>query len=320
MHTIWVFTPIAKRLIFRLMRVLKIGVLAVMVLLLTAAIWPEARLTLVWAAGRCQGCSFQGAMKAHSLLVGMAKAGEEIGAASKVIEKDPQGFELVATPMGQYWTVPNDRFLKFTLGEEKLEIYDGDEVAVKPGDVVLDCGANVGVFTRTALKRGAKLVVAIEPAPATVVCLRRNFEHEIAEGKVIVVPKGVWDHTDTLELNQGDNGNTTGDSFIFGRDSKSKVKVPLTTIDILADELKLPRVDFIKMDIEGAEKPALRGAAETIRKYRPRMAIASEHLPDDVAAIPKTVAGIWGGYHVTSSSCKDAFLEIKPEVLLFQPR
>jgi FkbM family methyltransferase len=248
----------------------------------------------------------------------MARAGEGIGAASKVIERDSNGFELVATPMGQYWTQPHDRFLKFTLGEEKLEIYDGDEVAVRPGDVVLDCGANVGVFTRTALNRGARLVVSIEPAPATVECLRRNFEREINERRVIVVPKGVWDHPDVLDLALGDDGNSTGDSFVLGKDQRSKVRVPLTTIDILVTELGLPRVDFIKMDIEGAEKQALRGATETIRKYVPRMAIASEHLPDDVTAIPSVVASIRAGYGVRSSSCKDAFLQIKPEVLLFR--
>jgi FkbM family methyltransferase len=176
------------------------------------------------------------------------------------------------------------------------------------------------VFTRTALNRGARLVVAIEPSPRTVECLRRNFENEIAGGRVIVVPKGVWDHPDILELAEGDDGNTTGDSFVLGRDQKKKVKVPLTTIDILAAELGLARVDFIKMDIEGAEKAALGGAAETIRRHRPRMAIASEHLPDDVTAIPRTVNAISSGYHVRSSSCKDDFLSIKPEVLLFQPK
>jgi FkbM family methyltransferase len=301
-------------------RVLKICLLVVALAAVVAAVWPPARLGAVWAAGRCQGCAFRDAVNSHSLLVNMTKAGEEIGIASKVIRTDPRGFELLATPMGQYWTVRGDRFLKFTLGEQKLDIYDSDAVAVKSGDVVLDCGANVGVFTRTALDRGARLVVAIEPAPGTVECLRRNFEKEIAGGRVIVVPKGVWDHPDVLELAEGGDGNTTGDSFVVGQDRKNKVKVPLTTIDLLAAELGLQRVDFIKMDIEGAEKEALRGAAETIRKDHPRMAIAAEHLEDDATAIPRTVHAIWSGYHVRPSSCKDAFLSVKAEVLLFQPK
>ncbi len=299
---------------------IKISLLLIAMVAVAAAVVPQARLAIVWAAGRCQGCTFHDALASHALLVNMAKAGDEIGAASKVIQTDPKGFELVETPMGRYWTVPHDKFLKYTLGEEKLEIYDGDEVAVKPGDVVLDCGANVGVFTRTALNHGAKLVVSIEPAPRTVECLRRNFEKEIADGRVIVVPKGVWDKTDVLELAEGGDGNTTGDSFVLGQNQEHKIKVPLTTIDILAGELNLPRVDFVKMDIEGAEKWALRGGAETIRKYHPRMAIASEHLPDDVTAIPKTVSAISPDYNFKVSSCKDAFLAINPEVILFQPK
>jgi len=305
--------PIVHKILKTLLLVIAIGATVM-------TVWPQARLAIVWAVGRCQGCSFQDVVHSHALLVNMERAGEEIGAASKVIQTDPKGFELVDTPMGRYWTVPHDRFLKFTLGEEKLEIYGHDVVSVKPGDVVLDCGANVGVFTRSALEHGAAIVVAIEPAPNTVECLRRNFEKEIAAGRVIVVPKGVWSHPDVLELAEGDNGNTTGDSFVFGRNQKNKVKVPLTTIDILAVELALPRVDFVKMDIEGAEKDALRGGAETIRKYHPRMAIASEHLPDDTTAIPQTVNAIWSGYKVFPTSCKDQLLSVMAEVLLFQPK
>ncbi len=290
-------------------------------LVMVAAAWPRGRLAMLWAAGRCEACSFRNAMNSHNLLMNLRQAGERIGAASRVVATDPQhGFEQVETPMGRFWTTRNDRFLKFTLAEEQLEIYEGDDIAVHPGDVVLDCGANAGVFTRTALDRGAKLVVSIEPAPGTAECLRRNYEREIEEGRVIVVQKGVWDHPDVLELAEGDDGNTTGDSFVFGRDQKNKIKVPLITIDALTDELKLPRVDFIKMDIEGAEKQALRGAAGTIRKYRPRMAISSEHLPDDVTAIPNVVNAIWPGYQMRPSDCQDEFLKIKPAALLFQAK
>ena len=60
-----------------------------------------------------------------------------------------------------------------------------------------DCGAHVAV---TALKRGAKLVVAIEPAPENIECLRRNFSTEIEKGKVIIYPKGVWNKDDFLPM------------------------------------------------------------------------------------------------------------------------
>jgi FkbM family methyltransferase len=293
--------------------------IALIVVCTVIGMWPKARLSVVWAAGRGEGCSFRDTLNSHELLLAEDRIANEIGAASHPIQEDPAGFELMQTPRGLFWTVKNDKFLRFTLAEQDLQIY-GTEGGVQPGDVVLDCGANVGTFTRTALARGARLVVAIEPTPSTVESLRRNFASEIAAGRVIVYPKGVWDRVDTLDLAVGSDGNTTGNSFVFGRDLTTKVKVPLTTIDLLVAELNLPRVDFIKMDIEGAEKQALRGAADTIQKYRPRMAIASEHLPEDPGEIPKVVDAIWGGYQATASSCKDDFFSAPPEVILFRAR
>lgn len=307
--------PAAARNPFLVLPKILLAALAIALMIVAGS--PKARLSVVWAAGRSEGCSFEDTVNGHDLLLRMDKIAKEIGAASHVVQRDGN-FELVETPEGRFWTAANDRFLKYTLAEQELEIYGSGSHGVQPGDVVLDCGANNGVFTRTALLRGARLVVAIEPTPATVECLRRNFSREISDGRVIVYPKGVWDHVDTLELAVGTNGNTTGNSFVFGRDEKTKIKVPLTTIDVLFDELRLSRVDFIKMDIEGAEKQALRGGVNTIKKFRPRMALASEHLPDDPEQIPKAVASIWPGYAAKASSCKDDFLSAPPEVLLFQ--
>ena len=90
--------------------------------------------------------------------------------------------------------------LAHNLAEQERRIYMAGSVNVNAGDTVLDCGANVGVFTRVALAAGAKQVVAIEPAPDNVACLRRNFASEIAAGRVIVYPKGVWDKDDVLVL------------------------------------------------------------------------------------------------------------------------
>lgn len=90
---------------------------------------------------------------------------------------------LVATPEGRFWIpAPDIGTLAETLAEGELEVFSHD---VRPGDVVLDCGANVGVCTRRALGKGAGMVVEIEPAPEALVCLRRNSEREIRQGRVV---------------------------------------------------------------------------------------------------------------------------------------
>jgi FkbM family methyltransferase len=175
------------------------------------------------------------------------------------------------------------------------------------------------VFTRTALKRGASRVVAIEPAPQTLVAFRRNFEGEIREGRVIVYPAGVWDQDSELELSV-DSTNLGNSSMIdVRRVSGARVRVPVTTIDKIVSELGLPRVDFIKMDIEGAEKNALKGAAETIRRYRPRMSISLEHLEDDITAIPSLVHTLDPDYVGKTCDCVVSGGRIKALVMAFDP-
>jgi hypothetical protein len=81
--------------------------------------------------------------------------------------------------------------------------------------------------------------------------------------------------------------------------------------------LNLPRVDFIKMDIEGAEVPALQGAAGTLARFRPRMSISTEHYPDDAAKITQVVRSAVPSY---ASACGMCFLfvgRIRPYVLHF---
>ena len=175
-------------------------------------------------------------------------------------------YEQWKTPMGTYWIPTDSRYvLPFNLAEQQREIYGHGDHFVRPGDIVLDCGANIGVFVHSALRAGAQKVIAIEPAPENLECLRRNFKPEMEQGRVVIYPKGVWDRDDFLTLNIT-HANSAADSFVITPEhsSPSSEKLPLTTIDKLVAELGLPRVDFIKMDIEGAEVKALNGARETI--------------------------------------------------------
>jgi FkbM family methyltransferase len=219
----------------------------------------------------------------------------------------------------QLWNVPSMRqfwihgtFDKMNAGafaEQAAGQYWHPSVHFQPGDIVLDVGADYGSVTFEALRAGAQKVIAIEIAPQKWPCLERTFAKEIAEQRVVLMRAGAWDSESTLELG--------GDSVVLGRGSQTQ-KVRVTTIDQMITELKLPRVDFISMDIEGAEKPALRGAANTLRKSRPRMAIASEHLADDVVAIPKTVRTIAPGYQVICGQCAPTDRGLAAQVLWFK--
>ena len=95
--------------------------------------------------------------------------------------------------------------------------------------------------------------------------------------------------------------------------------VPLTTIDKIVNELGLERVDFIKMDIEGAEVAALTGARETLRRFRPRLAIAVYHREGDLVGVEQAVLQAAEGWAVKASLCLENYDRIRPQVLLFRP-
>lgn len=164
---------------------------------------------------------------------------------------------------------------------------------------------------------GAARVIAIEPAPDNLECLRRNLAPEIATGRVLIYPKEVWNKDDVLTLRvQSTNSGADSVALIYG-DTHEGPKVLLTTIDKLVSELGLTRVDFIKMDIEGAEHAALVGAAQTLRQFHPRMAIAMEHRENDPIEVPRLVHSISPDYRVKCGPCVETGASLRPETLFF---
>ncbi len=312
--------PAPRKCYTRRVKLGSIGKVLIVLVAAGCAVWfyPPLRLSAYVASGRSPVCPFKEALKSADNLKLQIEYKDRILRASKLIEKDPKGYHLWETPNGRYWIPAGDDYvLPFNLAEQERKIYGTGDRAVRVGDIVLDCGANVGVYTRVALDAGAKQVVAIEPAPDNLECLRRNFPDEIKAGRVIVYPKGVWDKDDVLTLHVDPN-NTAADSFIIVREGSYAVqKVPLTTIDKLVDELKLERVDFVKMDIEAAEPNALAGGRQTLAKFHPRMAISAYHKPDHPAVIPRVVHEAWPGYRMECGPCAEANLGVRPDVLYF---
>ena len=303
----------------KLSRVIRILILILIIAGVIYAFYPPFRF-LTWAlAGRSSVCPLDEAVRVADNLRKQVDYKDQILNASKLVEQDPKGYELWETPNGRYWVPAGSRYvLPFNLAEQKRKIYGTGDFGPHAGDITLDCGANVGVTVHEELAAGAKTIVAIEPAPENLECLRRNYPQEIASGRVIIVPKGVWDKEDFLTL-RVDPQNSAADTFVLHPKGTVDVeKVPLTTIDKLVADLKLERVDYIKLDIEGSEPKALAGARETLAKYKPRISISSYHEPDHPKLIPELIRSARSDYQMRCGPCAETDHSVRPDVLYFK--
>ena len=276
------------------------------------------RLSTLVLIGRSPICPLSEAVKSEENIRLQTAIKDRILNASKLVQAN-KGLEQWSTPKGLFWIPKGNQFvLPFNLAELERKIYGTGEQAVHSGDIVLDCGASDGDFTREALEAGAKLVVAVEIAPQNIECLRRNLAKETAAGRVIIYPKGVWDKDDVRPLNVDDQ-NFAADSVVLRpKGSHSEITVPLTTIDKLVAELKLERVDYIKMDIEGAEPKALAGAHDTLAKFKPRISISAYHKPGDPEEISKLILGSRPDYRRYCGPCAEADNRVRPDILYFR--
>jgi len=153
------------------------------------------------------------------------------------------------------------------------------QVNLKQGNIVLDIGSFIGLSSMIFSKKFGEegKVYAIEPVMHNVI--RKNIE-ENNINNVYVIPKAIGNEVGKTEIEISDYG---GDASITRREStkdyyKKKKIIELTTLDFLVKELELERIDFIKMDIEGAEELAIRGADNIIKQFRPKWSISSYHI------------------------------------------
>jgi len=161
-------------------------------------------------------------------------------------------------------------------------------------DTVIDCGANIGAFAVYAATRapGVK-VLAFEPEPVTHNALVGNVAVNGLSGQIHCMRSGVGDCVKNLGILR------RSDCFTMHRleDSASDASVPCTTID----ECRLDRCDLIKMDIEGFEVQALKGARATLQRFRPLLTVAAYHRPSDPWVLSRLVKEICPSYNVIVS-------------------
>jgi FkbM family methyltransferase len=175
---------------------------------------------------------------------------------------------------------PTDAIVSpFLLRDGYFEPYETSliESRVKPGDVVLDIGANIGYYTLilARLVGESGRVYAFEPDPANFLLLKRNVR---ANGyrNVVLVKKAVADASGPLALHICPDNK--GDHRIYdSNDDRATIPIEAITLDeYFADDPG--RLDFIKMDIQGSEGRALRGMAGLLGRY-PEVKMITEFWP-----------------------------------------
>lgn len=189
----------------------------------------------------------------------------------------------------------------WVLGVHDVEYnqYEQGDVHLKPGDVIVDAGAFVGdtaVYFHHKLG-GSCQIHSFELLDENLALMLHNLERNGVEDDRIVINKLALADRSGDEIVVAD-GASQGATSIFGRAGQGD-RVQTITLDDYVVRLELPRVDFIKMDIEGAEALALAGARQTIALFRPRLAICLYHRWDDMLTVPAAIHATGVDYRFT---------------------
>ncbi len=147
----------------------------------------------------------------------------------------------------------------------------------KPSDVVLDAGANCGhlsIYFSKIIGENGKCY-AFEPDVFNIERIKNNMQLNDLDNNIIIEELLLWNENKFVDFYEA---GTVGSSAVWIPETDKCVKKEAVTIDSWVEKNNIKALNFIKMDIEGAEIEALEGCIETIKTLAPNFAIASYHI------------------------------------------
>lgn len=186
-----------------------------------------------------------------------------------------------------------DRIVQLRNNDENrlYEVFSGRQYFQKDifdfeNEIFLDCGCYRGeeIDYLRSMKCGIEKIYAFEPDKENFQVLQKKYAND---PEIVLLNKGVWDKKDILHFcAKGTDGSAIAET---GTDVIEAVSI---------DEEIADRVTFIKMDIEGAELEAIKGAENTIKRYSPKLAICIYHKPNDLWEIPMAIKKVNPQYEI----------------------
>jgi FkbM family methyltransferase len=183
---------------------------------------------------------------------------------------------------------------------------------LRPGDVAIDVGANIGYYTLLFAKcvGAAGHVHSFEPDPTNFRLLSRNVTHN-GYRNVTLHHCAVWSELSELRLYLSDDNRGDHRSYA-SEEARESIAIEAVRLD---DALAaIPRVDLIKMDIQGAEFHALRGM-QALLERNPDVRLAMEFWPGGLARAGGSAQALLD----LLTDMRFAFLEIRDDSMQLRP-
>lgn len=176
---------------------------------------------------------------------------------------------------------------------------------IKPGDVIIDIGAHLGLFSVISSQLAGKAgkVYAFEPSPDTYEALQQVIRLNSGNSQVYCFHQAVSDRKGEavfyLSKDAGSNSNSLVQKHQMNRKS---ISVSCTSLDDFAKDHLLQNINLVKIDAEGSELQVIRGSIHSLKNYRPFVILAvhprlMQNNGDEPLALYQSIVD--AGYQVT---------------------
>jgi len=205
---------------------------------------------------------------------------------ASVFESEVDKYDFKKPEMYQNYTIKG--IDEINMRELHAKLYQMKYVAPEKGNIVFDIGGYKGdtsIYFADQVGLSGK-VYTFEPVKANFDILLKNIEFNNLTNIIVPINKACSINTGKAKMISGANGSP----WAFLSNDKDASQIDMITIDEFVEKNNINNVDFIKVDVEGFESKVIEGAQETIKKFRPNMAICLYHKTRDLYEIPELMS------------------------------
>lgn len=209
-----------------------------------------------------------------------------------ITENEDFEFEFKSFPDKLYWPKSFsidrlDQIISETFDENDWHYYQKEHTKIEDNEILLEIGAAEGLFPLTVLDK-CKHVYLVEPSRTFYNCLQKTYAKH--QEKVTIFNSAVGNFNGKIAFNED-----SFDGMISESNDENSEEIEINKIDNLFKDGQ--KITYLKADIEGFEQEMLKGAEQTIKNNKPKIAITTYHTQNDPNEIIAIIKGFVPEYN-----------------------